>query len=82
MNIVALHSEHNSITQKYRPEPGLEPRVSRLAHEYSTTELSRSIQFCYLNFRVDSNYPSMQSATLEPYRVCGDAGVVHVCRLL
>ena len=38
-----------AITEKYRPEPGFEPQVSRFAHEHSTTELFRSIQFCYLN---------------------------------
>ena len=32
------------ITEKYRPEPGLEPRVSRLTYECSTTELSKPIQ--------------------------------------
>ena len=32
-----------SITEKYRPER----RVSRLAHEHCTTELSKPIQFCY-----------------------------------
>ena len=28
------------ITEKYRPEPGIEPRASRLTYERSTTELS------------------------------------------
>ena len=37
------------ITKKYRPEPGLEPRASCLAHKHSTTELSKTTQFCYLN---------------------------------
>ena len=37
------------ITEKYRPEPGLEPRVSRLTHEHSATRLPRPKQFCYLN---------------------------------
>ena len=35
------------ITEKYRPEPGLEPRVSRLTYECSTTELPKPTQFCY-----------------------------------
>ena len=68
------------ITEKYRPEPGLEPRIFRLAHEHSTAELSRSIQFCHLNFRVHSNYPSnILYAEYHPRavsRVRG-AGVVH-----
>ena len=37
------------VTEKYRPEPGLEPRVSRLAHECLPTELSKPTQFCYSN---------------------------------
>ena len=37
------------ITEKYRPEPEIEPRASRLTYERSTIELSRSIQFHYLN---------------------------------
>ena len=32
------------MTEKYRPEPDIEPRASCLAYERSTTELSRSIQ--------------------------------------
>ena len=59
-----------AITEKYRPEPGYEPRVSRFAHEHSTIELSRSIQFCYLNL-------GLFLITLVLYR---GAGVVHVCR--
>ena len=38
-----------SKTEKYRPEPGLEPRVSRLVHEHSTTELPKPTQFCHSN---------------------------------
>ena len=40
-----------SITEKYRTEPGLEPRVSL------PTELSKPTQFSYSNFRVLFNYP-------------------------
>ena len=41
------HSE--PITKKYRSEPRPKPRVIRLAHEHSTTELFKAIQFCYSN---------------------------------
>ena len=52
------------ITEKYRPEQGLEALASRLTYERSTTELSISIQFCYLNLGFILN-------TLVSYRVCG-----------
>ena len=42
---------NGAITEKYRQEPGIEPQASRLTYEGSTTELSRSIQFCYLYIR-------------------------------
>ena len=67
-------------TERYRPEPGFKPRASRLTYERSTTELSRSIQFCYLNLGfflitlVSYRVCGLRSATLEPYRVCRDAG--------
>ena len=51
-------------TDKHRPESGLEPRASRLTYERSATELSRSMQFCYLNF-------GFFLITLVSYRVCG-----------
>ena len=69
----------------YRLELGIEPRIYRLTYERSTTELSRSIQFCYLNLRfilITLVSYCLRSATLEPYCVCGGADVVHVCRLL
>ena len=68
-------------TERYRPEPGFKPRASRLTYERSTTELSRSIQFCYLNLGfflitlVSYRVCGLRSATLEPYRVCRGAGV-------
>ena len=46
--IVLIISCTAYMTEKYKPEPGLEPRVSRLAHEHSTTELFKRIQLCYL----------------------------------
>ena len=58
------------ITQKYRSEPGIEPQASRLTYERSTTELSRPIQFCYLNL-------GFILITLVSYRVC-----VCVCGVL
>ena len=42
---------NGAITEEYRQEPGIEPHASRLTYERSTTELSRSIQFCYLYIR-------------------------------
>ena len=50
--------------EKYTHEPGLEPRASCLTYERSTTELSRSIQFCYLI--IFSNYPSIVSCGALP----------------
>ena len=73
------------ITEKYRPEPGIKPQASCLTYERSTTELSRSIQFRSLNLGfilITLVSYRMRSATLEPYLVCGGAGVVPVCRLL
>ena len=37
------------VTEKYIPASVLEPRVSCLAHEHSTTELSKPTQFYYSN---------------------------------
>ena len=46
------------ITKKYRPEPCIEPMASRLTYERSTTELSRSIQFCYLINLYSTKHPN------------------------
>ena len=45
-----IKKNHSSIlTEKFKPEPGIEPRASRLMYKRSTTELSRSIHCRYLN---------------------------------
>ena len=80
MTSLSLGAIH--ITEKYRPEPGLKPRVSRLTHEYSTTELSKPIQFCYLNFRVLSIYQGILSCVCGGAAqtiACAGTGVAHVC---
>ena len=53
------------IAENYRPEPGIEPRASRLMYERSTTELSRSYTFLLFKFGVLSNYH------IVSYLVCG-----------
>ena len=70
------HGSHRGqqYTRKALTEPGIEPQDSRLTHELSTSELSRSMQFCYINL-------GFFQITLMSYRVCEDADVVHVCRL-
>ena len=75
------------ITEKYRPEPGLEPRVSRLVHEYATTELSKPTQFCYLIFgcfltTLDDSLIALYRMVYhpKPYCVCESAGVVQGVR--
>ena len=69
----------------YRPKLGLEPRVSRLAYEHSTTELSNPIRL-WFKFRVISNYPRIGSCACgvasQTIGCRGGTGVAHVCRLL
>ena len=57
--------------RKHKPEPGLEPRASRLTHEHSITELSKPTQFCYSNL-------VFILTTLGSYHVCVGGGVM--CR--
>ena len=55
------------MTEKYRPEPGLEPRVSTLVHEHATTEISRSTQFYYSNLGLFlTTLASMVSSCVPP----------------
>ena len=51
------------MTEKHRPDPGIEIWASRLTYERSTTKLSRSTQSSYLNL-------GFFLITLVSYRVC------------
>ena len=62
------------ITEKYRPESGLEPRVSRLTYECSTTELSKPTQFCYSNLGFYLTTLSVVSRVCVGVCVCGGGG--------
>ena len=53
-----ITSRVTNMTEMYRPEPGLEPRVSRYPYERSTDWATKPTQFCSLNFRVLIYYPS------------------------
>ena len=59
------------ITDKYRPEPGIEPWASRLTYDHPTTKISRSIHFCYLNL-------GFSLITLVSYRVWVQAWYMYV----
>ena len=51
------------MTEKHRPDPGIELWASRLTYERSTTKLSRSTQSSHLNL-------GFFLITLVSYRVC------------